>query len=126
MCKVNWCNKNDRFFKNGNSKVYCSTHENPIPNSSSRPWLYYKRERILEDKLQCEDCNDHYPTKYKEVPMNVLISLLDVDHIDNSIKGTPEGEQPVNYQLLCKVCHAIKSHKEGDYNSHKNKSNKIA
>lgn len=125
MCRVNWCNKNDRFYLNGNPKPFCSTHMNPIINSSSRPWLYYKREMILKDKLQCEGCNDHYPTKYPKVPMHVLISLLDVDHIDNSIKGTPEGEQPNNYQLLCKVCHAIKSHKEGDYNSRKNKKSKV-
>jgi 5-methylcytosine-specific restriction endonuclease McrA len=121
MCKVTWCNKVDRYFKNGNPKPYCSTHKNPIPNSQSRPWLFYKREKILENKLECEHCGDHYPTKYPKVDIKILISLLDVDHIDNSIKGKPEGEQPSNYQLLCKVCHVIKSHKEGDYNSNKNK-----
>ena len=40
---------------------------------------------------------------------------MDVDHINPSIKGTPEGEQPSNYQLLCKMCHIIKSYSEGDY-----------
>jgi hypothetical protein len=40
---------------------------------------------------------------------------MDVDHINSSIKGTPEGEQPSNYQLLCKMCHIIKSYDEGDY-----------
>ena len=121
MCKVTWCNRVDKHYQNGNPKTYCSTHENPIPNSQSRPWLFYKREQILKGELGCEHCGDHYPTKYPKVDMKVLISLLDVDHIDNSIKGKPEGEQPSNYQLLCKVCHAIKSHEEGDYNSRKNK-----
>ena len=119
MCKVTWCNRQDRFYKNGREKTYCSVHVNRPSNASSRTWLFYKTERIAEDKLECEHCGDNYPKKYPNVNIKILSSLMDVDHIDPSIKGTLEGEQPSNYQLLCKVCHAIKSHKDGDYKNKK-------
>ena len=114
-CKVNWCNKSVETYKNGRPRTYCSVHVNRPGNASSRPWLFYKTERIAENKLECEHCGDNYPNKYPDVDIKVLSMLMDVDHIDSSIKGTVKGEQPSNYQLLCKICHAIKSHKEGDY-----------
>jgi len=117
-CKVNWCSKQIEGF---DSRIkFCLKHKNPPKNSSTRPWLHYKRERILDNKLECESCGDNYPQKFPNVDIKILSSLMDVDHIDSSIKGTIKGEQPINYQLLCKICHAIKSHDEDDYNSHKN------
>ena len=90
MCKVTWCNRQDRFYKNGREKTYCSVHVNRPSNASSRPWLFYKTERIAEDKLECEHCGDNYPKKYPDVNIKILSSLMDVDHIDPSIKGTLE------------------------------------
>ena len=52
---------------------------------------------------------------YKNTNLKAILTAMDVDHIDSAIKGTPEGEQPNNYQLLCKMCHIIKSYDEGDY-----------
>ena len=103
MCKVTWCNRQDRFYKNGREKTYCSVHVNRPSNASSRPWLFYKTERIAEDKLECEHCGDNYPKKYPDVNIKILSSLMDVDHINPNIKGTIEGEQPSNYQMLCKI-----------------------
>jgi len=120
-CKVTWCNKLAEKYKNGRPRTYCSIHVNRPSNASRRPWLFYKTERIASDKLECEHCGDNYPKKYPNVSVKVLSFLMDVDHINPSIKGTIEGEQPSNYQMLCKICHAIKSHNEGDYNGHKNK-----
>ena len=125
MCKVTWCNRQDRFYKNGRKKTYCSVHVNRPGNASSRPWLYYKTERIAEGKLECEHCGDNYLKKHPDVDIKILSSLMDVDHIDPSIKGTIEGEQPSNYQLLCKTCHAIKSHKDGDYENKRYKNNNM-
>ena len=124
MCKVSWCNKEDRFYKNGNPKTYCSLHHNRPGNANSRPWLFYKTELIAKGKLECEHCGDNYFEKYPNIDIKILSSVMDVDHINSLIKGTPEGEHPSNYQLLCKTCHAIKSHKEGDYKSNKYKSGK--
>ena len=120
-CKVTWCNKPAEKYKNGRPRTYCSVHVNRPGNASRRPWLFYKTERIANDKLECEHCGDNYPKKYPNVNIKILSSLMDVDHINPNIKGTIEGEQPSNYQMLCKICHAIKSHNEGDYNGHKNK-----
>ena len=121
ICKVAWCNNKSIKWKNGNPKTYCSLHVNRPGNASRRPWLFYKTERIADNKLECEHCGDNYPKKYPNVNIKILSSLMDVDHINPNIKGTIEGEQPSNYQMLCKICHAIKSHNEGDYNGHKNK-----
>jgi hypothetical protein len=75
----------------------------------------YKVEKILNNNFICECCEfdpiKHYPNETTAI----LASLMDVDHKDPSIKGTFEGEQPSNYQLLCKHCHILKSHREGDY-----------
>ena len=118
MCKVTWCNKEALKYKNGNSKSYCGDHiqyKQYASNAPVRPWLMYKVEKILAEDLVCEHCGLDMIKQYGEENFKSIITAMDVDHIDPSIKKTLEGEQPSNYQLLCKMCHVIKSHKEGDY-----------
>jgi predicted HNH restriction endonuclease len=118
MCKVTWCNKEALKYKNGNLKAYCSDHiqyKQYASNAPTRPWLMYKVEKILAEDLVCEHCGLDMIKQYGEENFKSIITAMDVDHIDPSIKKTLEGEQPSNYQLLCKMCHVIKSHKEGDY-----------
>ena len=118
MCKVSWCEKEPLKFMNGNPKTYCNDHDQHkqyASNAPSRPWLMYKVEKILAEDLVCEHCDSDMVKRYGQENFKSIITAMDVDHIDPSIKGTPEGEQPNNYQLLCKMCHVIKSHKEGDY-----------
>jgi predicted HNH restriction endonuclease len=118
MCKVTWCNKEALKYKNGNSKSYCGDHiqyKQYATNAPIRPWLMYKVEKILAEDLVCEHCGLDMVKQYGEENFKSIITAMDVDHIDPSIKKTLEGEQPSNYQLLCKMCHVIKSHKEGDY-----------
>ena len=118
MCNVTWCNKESPKYKNGNPKAYCTDHvqyKQYASNAPSRPWLMYKVEKILAEDLICEHCGLDMIKQYGEENFKSIITAMDVDHIDPSIKGTLEGEQPSNYQLLCKMCHVIKSHKEGDY-----------
>ena len=118
MCNVTWCDKKDRFYKNGNEKPLCSTHSQYmdwVSNATNRPHLMYKLEKILDDDVCCEECGynpfDFYPNRSKRQ----LVSLLDVDHKISDIKNTIEGEQPSNYKLVCKSCHVLKSHDDGDY-----------
>ena len=118
MCKVSWCEKEPLKYMNGNPKVYCADHvqyKQYASNAPSRPWLMYKVEKILAEDLVCEHCGLDMVKQYGQENFKSIITAMDVDHIDPSIKGTPEGEQPNNYQLLCKMCHVIKSHKEGDF-----------
>lgn len=118
MCNVTWCDKKDRFYKNGNEKPLCSIHsqyKDWVSNATIRPWLMYKLEKILDDKLYCEKCGFNPVELYSNRPKRQLVSLLDVDHIDPSIKGLLKGEQPFNYQLVCKHCHILKSHDDGDF-----------
>ena len=118
MCKVTWCNKEALKYKNGNSKSYCGDHiqyKQYATNAPIRPWLMYKVEKILAEDLVCEHCGLDMVKQYGEENFKSIITAMDVDHINPSIKKTLEGEQPSNYQLLCKMCHVIKSHKEGDY-----------
>jgi 5-methylcytosine-specific restriction endonuclease McrA len=118
MCKVTWCNKEALKYKNGNSKSYCRDHiqyKQYATNAPIRPWLMYKVEKILAEDLVCEHCGLDMVKQYGEENFKSIITAMDVDHINPSIKKTLEGEQPSNYQLLCKMCHVIKSHKEGDY-----------
>ena len=118
MCNVTWCNKESPKYKNGNPKAYCTDHvqyKQYASNAPSRPWLMYKVEKILAEDLVCEHCGLDMIKQYGEENFKSIITAMDVDHIDPSIKRTLEGEQPSNYQLLCKMCHVIKSHKEGDY-----------
>ena len=118
MCKVTWCNRKDRFFKNGREKTYCSIHgqySKWVSHATTRPWLMYKLEKILNDTLRCEKCGFDPIKTYPNRPKKQLVSLLDVDHVNPSIKGTLKGEQPNNYQLVCKHCHILKSHDDGDF-----------
>jgi len=51
----------------------------------------------------------------KNRDLKELSGLFDVDHICSDIKHTVEGEQPSNYQLVCKHCHILKSYDAGDF-----------
>ncbi len=79
---------------------YCSIHiqyKDWVRNAYSRPWLMYKLEKILDGSgATCECCGDNL-----------------------------EGEQPSNYQLVCKYCHLFKSIDEGDFINKKSKSKVI-
>ena len=75
----------------------------------------YKVEKVINNTLICESCGLDMVNHYKDANLKAIISAMDVDHINSKIKGTPKGEQPSNYQLLCKMCHIIKSYDEGDY-----------
>lgn len=117
MCKVSWC---DREIEEGAHwrTVLCSVHaqyKEYAKQATVRPWLMYKVESFLDGDIACECCGydprDYYPTR----PLKQLAGLMDVDHIDPATKGTPEGEHPDNYQLVCKQCHVLKSYDEGDY-----------
>lgn len=125
MCQtVSWCDLEDRFWKNGNPKPQCSLHYlrgSSAGNALRRPWLYYKKERMDTGKLECEHCKIDLIKEHPNVDAQVLSAVMDVDHINSKLKGTLEGEHPDNYQLLCKTCHAIKSHQEGDFNGWKNR-----
>lgn len=118
MCKVNWCDRKDNFYKNGNEKSFCSIHSqyiNWVTNAPTRPWLMYKLEKILSKECYCEMCGFDPIKMYPNRSKRQLITLVDVDHIDPDLKGTFEGEQPSNYQLACKHCHILKSHDKGDF-----------
>jgi 5-methylcytosine-specific restriction endonuclease McrA len=117
VCKVTWCNKD--------AKTYCSTHiqyKEWVRNAPRRPWLMYKLERILEGKgTICEICKDDLQKRFPNRTLKDIIQGMDVDHINPKIKGTLEGEQPSNYQLVCKYCHLFKSIDEGDFINKKHK-----
>jgi 5-methylcytosine-specific restriction endonuclease McrA len=118
MCKVSWCVKEPLKYMNGVSKAYCETHvqyKKYASNAPVRPWLMYKVEKVINNDLICEHCGLDMVNHYKDTNLKAIITAMDVDHINPAIKGTPEGEQPSNYQLLCKMCHIIKSYDEGDY-----------
>ena len=124
ICKVTWCNNETEFYNKTQRHSYCSTHYQykqicGAASRKDRPHLMYKVEKVLANKLICEHCGLDMVKQYGEDNFKSIITAMDVDHINPSIKGTPEGEQPSNYQLLCKMCHIIKSHKEGDYKAKK-------
>ncbi len=117
-CKVSWCNEPKAL----DAKAFCDTHQQYKQyaiNATVRPWLMYKVEKVLSKDLICEKCGidkiKQHPTKL----LKQIGSFFDVDHINPEIKGTYEGEQPSNYQLLCTDCHKYKSHEEGDYKAKK-------
>jgi len=123
-CKVSWCNKKTEKGRNGAYLKHCSIHneyKNISSNAPSRPWLYYKVEKILGGEFQCEKCGFDPIKFYPNVIKRRLYSLMDVDHINPKIKGTNKGEKPTNYQLVCKHCHILKSHEDGDYTPKKYK-----
>ena len=117
MCKVTWCTNEVQEQAHWATR-YCEIHSQYKiygRNAPSRPWLFYKIERLLAGKHQCECCG-YDPTQFfPERPLNQISGLFDVDHIDSTKKHTLEGEQPSNYQLVCKHCHILKSYDENDY-----------
>lgn len=117
MCKVSWCSREIEEGAHWRT-VLCSVHaqyKSYGRNALSRPWLMYKVERVVYDELYCESCGYNPKEFFPERSLKQLSGLMDVDHIDPSIKGTQEGEHPLNYQLVCKSCHVLKSYDEGDY-----------
>ena len=117
ICKVSWCSsvvdKDEH-----HATCYCTVHKQFRrygSNAPTRPWLFYKVERVANGELKCECCGYDPKESYPDRDLKTLTALLDVDHIDSNLKGTEEGEQPSNYQLLCKHCHILKSIDEGDY-----------
>lgn len=116
MCKLSYCSRpvntpDERI-------VYCEMHgkyKDWATNAPSRPWLFYKVEKIFNNNLVCEGCGFDAQRVYGR-PMEEVKHLYDVDHIDPSIKGNMNvGEIPSNYQLLCKNCHGLKTHDDGDW-----------
>jgi hypothetical protein len=125
MCKVSWCNKETEFYNKTQRYVYCPTHiqyKKYAANAPVRPWLMYKVEKIVNNEFACECCGFKPHKQYINETTEILASLMDVDHKDPKIKSTLEGEHQSNYQLLCKHCHILKSHREGDYIGKKYKS----
>jgi len=81
----------------------------------------YKVEKVVNDELQCENCGYDAKVFHPDRPIKQIAGLYDVDHIDSNTKHKLEGEQPSNYQLLCKQCHILKSYDEGDFIPKKNR-----
>jgi hypothetical protein len=119
MCRVSWCSNETSKPKTGKRKqLYCDIHiqyKEYAVNAPTRPHLMYKVEKIHLDNFKCEQCGFEPIITYPNRSLRQLSSLMDVDHINPNLKHTLEGEQPNNYQLLCKHCHILKSHDAGDY-----------
>jgi 5-methylcytosine-specific restriction endonuclease McrA len=81
----------------------------------------YKVEKILNSEFVCEVCGYDAQTFFPNRPIKQLAGLFDVDHIMSDKKHTLDGEQPENYQLLCKQCHILKSYDSGDFISKNNR-----
>ena len=123
-CHVNWCDNPPERYKNGNRKSCCSYHmqyRKWVGNALSRMWLFYKLEKLLVGDFKCEKCGIDKQKQHPTKTIKQIIQCLEIDHIDDGLKGTFEGEQPENYQQLCSDCHKFKSDENGDYNGHKNK-----
>ena len=117
-CRVEWCNNKTELYNKKQHYKFCPIHiqyKKYATNAPVRPWLMYKVEKVVNNNLICEHCGLDMINHYKNAELKAIITAMDVDHINPTIKGTPEGEQPSNYQLLCKMCHIIKSYDEGDY-----------
>ncbi len=122
-CKVSWCSNTISSSTSGKRHAsYCDCHnqyKKYSVNAIIRPHLMYKVEKICAGELKCEKCGFDPIEIYPDRSLRQLSSLMDVDHINPKTKHTSEGEQPNNYQLLCKHCHILKSHDEGDYHPKK-------
>jgi len=124
MCKVTWCNIETEYYNKSQKYVYCPTHiqyKKYAINAYTRLYLMYKVEKVVNDELQCENCGYDAKVFHPNRPIRQLAGLYDIDHIDSNSKHTLEGEQPENYQLLCKQCHILKSYDEGDFVPKKNR-----
>jgi 5-methylcytosine-specific restriction endonuclease McrA len=120
MCRVTWCDDESRVWKNGKSKSLCETHVQyktycSAAANSKKEYLMYKVEKFVKGEHQCELCGFDPVKSYPTLHPKGQSSMLDIDHINSNIKGTPEGELPPNLQLICKHCHIEKSHREQDY-----------
>ena len=126
MCQVSWCNEETEFYNKSQRYKFCSTHSKYkewVRNAPSRPWLMYKLEKILNrEGTICEICKDDLQKRFPDRTLKDVIQGMDVDHINPKIKGTLKGEQPSNYQLVCKYCHLFKSIDEGDFINKKYKN----
>ena len=117
-CKVTWCNNETEYYNKSQKYVYCPIHNQYrkyAKNALSRPHLMYKVEKGVNNELKCEGCGYDAKSYFPDRPIKQIAGLYDVDHIDSNIKHMLEGEQPSNYQLLCKQCHILKSYDEGDF-----------
>ena len=124
MCKVTWCNIETEYYNKSQKYVHCPTHiqyKKYASNAFRRPHLMYKVEKVVNDELQCENCGYDAKVFHPDRPIKQIAGLYDVDHIDSNTKHKLEGEQPSNYQLLCKQCHILKSYDEGDFIPKKNR-----
>lgn len=118
MCKVTWCNSETEYYNKSQKYVYCPTHiqyKEYAKNAYRRPHLMYKVEKVVNNELKCECCGYDAKIFHPDRPIKQIAGLYDVDHIDSNTKHQLEGEQPSNYQLLCKQCHILKSYDEGDF-----------
>lgn len=119
MCRVSWCNREDRFWKSGKPKSLCSVHiqyKNFCSAAANRlkEYLMYKVEKFALGKGQCEKCGFDPIKAYPNLHSKGQTSMLDVDHIISDHKFITEYENPNNFQLLCKHCHIEKGQLEGD------------
>ena len=124
ICKCSWCNNETEFYNRTQQRSYCSIHYNYkkyASNAAGRPWLMYKVEKVVNNELKCEICGYNALHFHPDRSLKQIAGLYDVDHIKSNIKHTLEGEQPSNYQLLCKQCHILKSYDEGDFISKNNR-----
>jgi hypothetical protein len=90
MCKVSWCNEETEFYNKTQRYAYCSTHlqyKKYAINAPVRPWLMYKVEKIVDNNFICETCKFEPQIQYPNETMEILASLMDVDHKDPKIKG---------------------------------------
>ena len=148
MCKVPYCDNKRDLGKNGQLMNYCFYHKKLNLMNPSATWeaphIFFKNEIIFNDitKLKCNydiwgdgsECNDN-KQKYLAVPdidKKWVWGMFDVDHIKKPTEWdkknnkwyyphTGKIEHPSNYQLICKDCHRVKSHINGDYDGSKNK-----
>ena len=124
MCKVTWCNNETEYYNKSQKYVWCPIHlqhKKYASNAPSRPHLMYKVEKIFNNELKCEGCGYNALHFHPNRPIKQIAGLYDVDHINSNTKHKLEGEQPSNYQLLCKQCHILKSYDEGDFVSKNNR-----
>ena len=121
-----------RYLAEGN-KIPTCVNQGCENNVVVRDWKYYSFKHVCSNcksrekkglkmregvtsykKRYCENRDGRLgfvcPVSYEfQFPNNVLHG----DHID----GDHENNNPQNLQTLCSICHHIKGHKSGDFNS---------